>query len=85
MSADFVAKATGRYLCVSKNFSKVGGIMIKRIAAMIAVAVVGAASAQGSLPTTTGIIATDWNGKTYDIDALLAAGKHIWVHQMFAG
>lgn len=36
----------------------------------------------GTFPNTTGIVATDIYGKTYDIDALLDAGKHIVVHQV---
>lgn len=39
----------------------------------------------GTFPNETGIILTDLEGKTYDIDALLNDGKHILVHQMFAG
>ncbi len=35
--------------------------------------------------TTTGIVATDWDGKVWDFDAILASGKHIWVHQMSTG
>ncbi len=39
----------------------------------------------GTFPPITTIIATDTKGKTYDIDALIAAGKHIVVHQTFSG
>lgn len=39
----------------------------------------------GTFSANTGIIATDTKGKTYDIDALIASGKHIVVHQTFAG
>ncbi len=38
-----------------------------------------------TLPDSTGIVATDINGKTWNIDSLLTAGKHIWVHQTWAG
>lgn len=39
----------------------------------------------GTFPNQTGIVLTDLEGKTYDIDAILNDGKHILVHQMFAG
>lgn len=39
----------------------------------------------GTFPKETGIVLTDLEGKTYDIDALLNDGRHILVHQMFAG
>lgn len=38
-----------------------------------------------SQTTTTSIVTTDWNGKVWDFDAILASGKHIWVHQMSTG
>ena len=59
--------------------------MIRKLLAMLAACAAVSVSAQGTVSASTGIIATDWNGVTYDIDALLAAGKHIWVHQMFQG
>lgn len=39
----------------------------------------------GTFPKQTGIILTDLEGKTYDIDALLDSGKHIFVHQTYSG
>ena len=39
----------------------------------------------GTFSSNTGIVATDTKGKTYDIDALIASGKHIVVHQTFSG
>lgn len=37
--------------------------------------------AAGTLPSEIGIVMTDDNGNSYDIDALLKEGKHIVVHQ----
>lgn len=39
----------------------------------------------GKIPSATGIVATDIDGKTWNFDALLKAGKHIVVHQAFSG
>lgn len=39
----------------------------------------------GTFPDNTGIVLTDTKGKTYDIDALIKAGKHIVIHQTFSG
>jgi hypothetical protein len=39
----------------------------------------------GQLPNTTGVVMTDWDGKTYDLDALLNSGKHVFIHQMYSG
>lgn len=38
-----------------------------------------------NFPDQTGIILTDLEGQTYNIDALLNEGKHIFVHQMYSG
>lgn len=36
-------------------------------------------------PKESGIVLTDLDGKTYDIDQLLDKGKHILIHQMYSG
>lgn len=36
-------------------------------------------------PEASGIVLTDLEGKTYDIDELLDGGKHILIHQMYSG
>lgn len=39
----------------------------------------------GTIPSNTGIVAEDIDGNSWDFDALLKAGKHIVIHQVFAG
>lgn len=39
----------------------------------------------GNFPEETGIRLTDLEGKTYDIDALLNSGKHLFIHQTYSG
>ncbi len=39
----------------------------------------------GPIPSNTGIVAEDIDGNTWDFDALLKAGKHIVIHQIWAG
>lgn len=36
------------------------------------------------IPENTGVVMTDFEGKTYNLDSLLDAGKHIVVQQIFA-
>ena len=57
--------------------------MLRKIAT-VAVTIV-ALSFGGQLSNTTGVIMTDWNGKTYNLDALLSSGKHVIIHQMYSG
>lgn len=42
-------------------------------------------AAQSSIPHTTGIIVPDADGKTWNLDALLNAGKVVVIHQEFSG
>lgn len=42
-------------------------------------------SFSGQLPSSTGIIMTDWDGNTYNLDVLLNSGKHVVIHQMYSG
>lgn len=57
---------------------------MKKMIMLFALLVVSLISA-GTFPDQTNITVTDLEGKKYDIDALLNDGKHILVHQMFAG
>ncbi len=59
--------------------------MFSKILTWVMTALVVSLWAQTTFPVTTGIIAKDNNGKTYDIDSLLNSGKHIWVHLMRVG
>lgn len=34
-----------------------------------------------TIPMVTGIVVKDLDGNSFNIDSLLNAGKHIWVHQ----
>ncbi len=54
---------------------------ISLLCMLVSVAMLSAAT----IPTTTGIVAEDVFGNTFDIDALLNSGVHIVVHQMFSG
>lgn len=56
--------------------------MFKKLSALVVFALASIIYAQ---TTQTDIIATDWDGKVWDFDSLLASGKHIWVHQMSTG
>jgi hypothetical protein len=42
-------------------------------------------AAQGTIPQSTKIVATDINGKTWDIDAILNSGKVLAIEQTFSG
>lgn len=42
-------------------------------------------SFSGQLPSSTGVIMTDWDGNTYNLDVLLNSGKHVVIHQMYSG
>ncbi len=58
---------------------------MKKLATCILLfAVISVLSAE-TIPHVTGIIAKDCKGNTYDIDAILNSGRHIWVHQAFSG
>lgn len=59
--------------------------MVKKISCFLFLLVLICFGETGTFPAYTGIVATDTKGKTYDIDALIASGKHIVVHQTFAG
>lgn len=59
--------------------------MLKKSIYFLFVLVLFCFGESGTFSAHTGIIARDSKGKTYDIDALIASGKHIVVHQTFAG
>lgn len=53
--------------------------MLKKIFTFLLFVVV--LSQGGTFSSNTGLVLTGSGGKTYDIDALIASGYHIMVHQ----
>ncbi len=57
---------------------------MKKLVILLSIVFVTLISAK-TFPDQTGIVLTDLDGKTYDIDKLIKDGKHIFVHQMYSG